>query len=561
MALVTRTRSSCDVPVTRLDSLELSSPDLLRGTKVSVLLDGYGKRLGSGASNPSDYEESGPVNWLDMFLSYSRHSSAVAKFVALKFYFHGRPAFLVGALAGMCAWVIWRAFHLCDPHTCARSNEEDNLFWWMWPGAPCFGKMLITSIQGLNTSGPMEWRPLCLSVGMAAFWLTFAGWGLFTRRCLPTRFIFLDTVCIHQTLSSKKSDGIRSLGAVLARAQVLVMAWDSTYFSRLWCVYEISAFRAANPDRRVDFVPVELGKFLAIVLAGMTVGLCIMGLLSINAAGRFFMLREVGDFIDELMPLKYEWQWIGLELYVLPIAFSSLVVMWVFPQVRTYLRFRSSLEADLAAFSVDRARCFCCDVAHKHPETGATVLCDREAIYASIRQWYAGGVQEFEASIRGDFKDDINQMLGPHLPYSYAVCISLPFFLAWLDFSRCCPAYVLWLGMVRLLLQAPLDVLLFLSVCRWLRCVDPERLGRCCYCVALPTSCVLVVLAVLVSELAVDWFLQWCRYSFASWAVTTVIELGLVYGTYGRTWKLKDFSCRHLLSSRRTVSAAEVELC
>eukprot|EP00418_Pyrodinium_bahamense_P085164 CAMPEP_0179070642 /NCGR_PEP_ID=MMETSP0796-20121207/31120_1 /TAXON_ID=73915 /ORGANISM="Pyrodinium bahamense, Strain pbaha01" /LENGTH=377 /DNA_ID=CAMNT_0020767729 /DNA_START=585 /DNA_END=1719 /DNA_ORIENTATION=+ len=347
--------------------------------------------------------------------------------------------------------------------------------------------------------------------------------------------------------------GIRSLGAVLAQTKVMVMAWDSTYFSRLWCVYEISAFRAANPQARVDFVPVELGMFLAVLLAGSTLGLLAMGIFS-SYDCRWFMLTKVAVPLDDMFGLR-EWQWLAIALYVVPVGFGALVVMCVFPKVRTYLHFRAKLQADLSAFTVQSAQCFCCDCGHVHPESGDTIPCDRDAIYASIRHWYTGSLDRFEASIRGDFKDQVDKMLGPLLPYSHAVCLGLPYFLAWLDCSRCCPSYVLLLGMVRLLLQAPLDVFVFLSVCRCLSCMDSAMSGRCCYHAVLPAWSILAVSSVAILEFAVDWILQWCRYSFVAWVIIMLVELGLARAAYASTWKLKTPA-----TPRQNGSVTEFEL-
>mmetsp|Transcript_79465 Transcript_79465/g.219817 ORF Transcript_79465/g.219817 Transcript_79465/m.219817 type:complete len:575 (-) Transcript_79465:60-1784(-) len=548
--------TSSEEPVARLTSLKLSRPELLRGTRVSVVLAGYGKRLGSHASSPLDYEESVPVSRLDMFLSYSRHSSSWAKFIALKFSFHGWPAFLMAALLGLCTWMIrrvvaWRTYlgH-CNFHTGVWNDF-----------GPCFGSLFIYNGNSVMQSGEWKWKPLCLPVGMAAFCLTFSGWGLITRWCLPARFIFLDTVCIHQTDAITRDEGIKSLGAVLAHTEVMVVAWDSTYFSRLWCVYEVGAFRAANPRGRVDFLPVELGMFLAVVLVGSTLGLCTVGVLSAYGL-RQFMVFKVLLPLDNLLQLR-GWHWIAIGIYAVPLGLSTVVVMWVLPNVRTYLQFRDKMEADLSAFSVGKARCFCCDCGHVHPATGEALPCDREAIYSSIRHWYGGSLDEFEASIRGHFKDDVNRMMGPLLPYSYAVFIGLPYFLAWLDFAHCCPSCALPLGVARLLLQAPLDVFLLLSVCRRLKGVNCETLGRCCYCVALPAMSALVVSSVAILEFAVDWILQQCHHSFASWLVITLIELGLaglVYGADADTWKLRAFSCWRMPCSRWTDAAVELEL-
>merc|ERR1712176_207867 len=73
-----------------------------------------------------------------------------------------------------------------------------------------------------------------LLVGFVAYVLTLFIWQPRTR-------VFLDKICIHQTDKVKKRLGIDSIGGFLRNSSEMLLLWDSTYFSRLWCTFELAA--------------------------------------------------------------------------------------------------------------------------------------------------------------------------------------------------------------------------------------------------------------------------------------------------------------------------------
>jgi len=75
----------------------------------------------------------------------------------------------------------------------------------------------------------------------------------------PSKTAFLDKLCIHQTDIVKKLKGINAIGAYLIRTKGLTILWDPTYFTRLWCVFEVAVFLRLNPYGTIDFVPITYG--------------------------------------------------------------------------------------------------------------------------------------------------------------------------------------------------------------------------------------------------------------------------------------------------------------
>ena len=53
------------------------------------------------------------------------------------------------------------------------------------------------------------------------------------------RSLFLDIACICQNDAVRKARGIESLGALLDRSETMIVLMDETYFTRLWCAFEI----------------------------------------------------------------------------------------------------------------------------------------------------------------------------------------------------------------------------------------------------------------------------------------------------------------------------------
>merc|ERR1712232_1015554 len=66
--------------------------------------------------------------------------------------------------------------------------------------------------------------------------------GVRQLRGSPPPGIFLDKVCVPQHDSERKVLAIHSFGAFVQRSDRMLVLWDATYFSRLWCVFEVAVF-------------------------------------------------------------------------------------------------------------------------------------------------------------------------------------------------------------------------------------------------------------------------------------------------------------------------------
>lgn len=80
---------------------------------------------------------------------------------------------------------------------------------------------------------------------------------------LRSDICFLDVVSIHQTDPVLMERGIYGLAGFLRMSKELRVLWSPRYLSRLWCVFELAAFRTCNPSGKITFTPlfIELSVF------------------------------------------------------------------------------------------------------------------------------------------------------------------------------------------------------------------------------------------------------------------------------------------------------------
>mmetsp|Transcript_98228 Transcript_98228/g.305459 ORF Transcript_98228/g.305459 Transcript_98228/m.305459 type:complete len:541 (+) Transcript_98228:90-1712(+) len=373
----------------RRTSITLNDVTLLRATTPAVILERVGRRLrqsvgGIGGIASDDEEDdfacSFPVGSIDIFLSHSWHARWQVKYLTLLFYFNAVPSVLAtSVLGGLCAcWLWW------DSEVVPKDQWE-------------FGKVY----------------PICQAVGSVAYMIVLICWHHVLVAAGRSPTMFVDKVCIDQTHPERKLKGIKSIGAVLANSQTMLVTWDKSYFERLWCTYEMSAFRHSNPDGKIEVLPVALGEFVAAY--GCTTFL----------ADAALTCLEPHLFTDERTGGVLVFQASALIHFPLYCLCSRIFVR--------YINNLNALKYQLAKFSVSDAKCFCCENAHKHPDTGATLPCDREVVNASIEYWM--GLDTFDKMVRGEFKLFVKKTLGgwAKLPYRFAVAASVYPGLAALD--------------------------------------------------------------------------------------------------------------------------------
>merc|ERR1719491_1486445 len=91
-------------------------------------------------------------------------------------------------------------------------------------------------------------------------------------------------------------------------------------------------------------------------------------------------------FIVDIHAVEY-----GTEfMVVLVICNMAIYVPLAFLADR-YFQNLAGLRSELGKYSLWHAESFCCKHGHIHPDTGASIICDRELVFNSIARWHGGG--------------------------------------------------------------------------------------------------------------------------------------------------------------------------
>ncbi|CAE7764324.1 unnamed protein product [Symbiodinium pilosum] len=237
----------------------------------------------------------------------------------------------------------------------------------------------------------------CMWFGATGYLFTFIVW-----HC--RKLVFLDISCIKQADSIQKTDAIISMGAFLKNSKSMLVFWDSTYVTRLWCVFELSGFlhsRKPNSTTELAVCPLPLG--VAFVLGHVSLTLFL------------FVLMTLEDAMDDA------WVHILVVLVLGICCFTALAAA-----CREYFRNVQEMQRQLTSFTCAQAKSQCCQKGHEGARAGS--LCDREIILHCIIAWF-GSVEEFELRVRNEVKTLLSQQLADNV-FTYRLFLQLgsPFF-------------------------------------------------------------------------------------------------------------------------------------
>eukprot|EP00747_Dinoflagellata_sp_TGD_P202115 gnl/TRDRNA2_/TRDRNA2_75602_c0_seq2.p1 gnl/TRDRNA2_/TRDRNA2_75602_c0~~gnl/TRDRNA2_/TRDRNA2_75602_c0_seq2.p1 ORF type:complete len:690 (+),score=42.05 gnl/TRDRNA2_/TRDRNA2_75602_c0_seq2:3-2072(+) len=372
------TDDSVDDPVAAefLANFRLYSSDVLRGTFAAVPLRWLAAPMrrptgrGISAERSGDqFEKSFRVDRLDDFWSHSWGASPLLKSLTLLVYYNGVPAGLFSILGAYVTCILTILGILPE----LRPS-------WAWVGCSV-------------------WSQGC---GFVVFWITLFLWQ-------PRRRIFLDKVCIQQNDERKKAQAIESIGGILKNTNCLLLLWDPTYFTRIWCVFELAAF--------------AILRALLVKQGGV--------------AAKRLLMRPI--FVGAIVTTALVCVWSGILIgnFLLPVGINLVyvtlsAVAGFFPfctamhALRGHVRNCNMLRGQMETFSFAKAQCFCCDVKHRHPDTGLTIPCDRQLVRSAILAWF-GGEDEFNLFVRTELVQVVRmQRNQDYYSYCNAVMSSLP---------------------------------------------------------------------------------------------------------------------------------------
>eukprot|EP00913_Durusdinium_trenchii_P000002 g2.t1 len=133
--------------------------------------------------------------------------------------------------------------------------------------------------------------------------------------CMRDKHCFLDVASINQSDETLKERGIYGLGGFLKASKELRIMWSPPYLSRLWCIFEVAAYRMANPNGKISVRPLfveitVLASWTGVLLTNAFLNLT-MAFTTIGATFGIFTL------IIAMVPLPnlHPGAWFALHLF------------------------------------------------------------------------------------------------------------------------------------------------------------------------------------------------------------------------------------------------------
>lgn len=184
---------------------------------------------------------------------------------------------------------------------------------------------------------------------------------------------FMDAACIHQADPELKEQGIYSIAGLLGLSREMRVLWSPPYLSRLWCVFELAAFRKKNPAGRLVIAPLFVEHAVLIGILG-----------AYAAAGALWSSSVVRAVVRDYLPTFYE-----MSFFV-----SLSPVLFMIHYLRRTAEAKHKLIHDLQNFRLEGALC--------------SEKADRVFILRAIKRWY-GSASAFEEHVQGPLRKELLQ--------------------------------------------------------------------------------------------------------------------------------------------------------
>ena len=332
----------------------ISRADLIRAVPTKNFLHSP-EVLSTSIGTDADYERSERCEQIGTFISHNWGCSGTMKWLGLVYHFHNRAVWfaalaLVVLFEGLTIYFGWTTFE--------------------WRQVSSSGEVVVVGVFGPAV--------FCLPPIIALVFLLSARW---TPACLlPEGGCFLDKCSISQTDNQLKSASIRQLGGYIAKSKAFLLVGEYGYLERLWCMYELAIFAAANNFsfdtlQTVQLDAIRWALFLFVfVTANNILAVPLMCSVFGSVQWNMWTLEAVPSALMRFM----------LNLSVFTLLLSGTVV---FPMYVLYHVLQASeeqygkLRERVKHFSVKRLRC--------------TVEADRSFVIDEINKYF-GDLDTFE---------------------------------------------------------------------------------------------------------------------------------------------------------------------
>ena len=350
----------------QIAQMEVVNPEVLRVTAASRAFDRCAAALRGDTGD--FYYKSRKSQKIATFWSHSGHGGHWRKILTLLIFYNGLAAVCLALLAGVLMMLLFRFETLPGIDLGFQDANADPLLFSTW--SLCSGFLVAILVLIL-------WQ--------------------------PRTAVFFDRICISKTDKKLKAEAIFSLAALLKKSDTMLILWDPTWTTRLWCLFELAAFLKCKTQRQALIVrPIVLGP-----------------------VSIFIFFQVFASHIPvTTVPVEYEAQ-IGLPL---GLAAGWFVVSWI----RNYFRDLDIMKEQLLSISFDSTRSACCDANHV-TSCGERISCDRKLLKECVNIWF-GSQKAFEDTVRSEVLEILNHDLTQQVfGTAWVLGVSSPGMLAFMD--------------------------------------------------------------------------------------------------------------------------------
>ncbi|CAE7236305.1 unnamed protein product, partial [Symbiodinium microadriaticum] len=361
-----RQSGNLSTPVTKSRSFQPGlltvDPSLMRGISLSETLQHGGRLWRSKKYRSAAWSSSQPAEHFDVFLSHAWATEWHWKYLSLSLQTGWKHALLAWLATAAATELLW-CFDVLPTHGFYKVQHPD------------FAQDIPFGGWAMFLAVPMS----VLALVLAPHWPNF---------CHQPELCFLDVASINQDDESLKQQGIYSLGGFLRASKELRILWSAPYLSRLWCIFEVAAFRTENPSGQITLAPLYVEVVVVVLWFGSWAAMISVRILQISPA--------------------------GAERFPLPFILPGLAL----PALLLYHAFRNSLARKLQLLrgleSFDLAKTQC----------GKEE--DKEFIHGAIVEWY-GGLEAFTTYVKGPLREELLlDHSSSKLPLEYALVVVMP---------------------------------------------------------------------------------------------------------------------------------------
>ncbi|CAE7817744.1 unnamed protein product [Symbiodinium sp. CCMP2592] len=358
----------------RLDSSRYSVVDaeIIRGIPLRRSLRGIGRiwRYQPATWKPEEraelYDLSQKVLYFNVFLSHTWHTPGWQKILALSFQCGWRSTLALWCVVETASMAVCMADVLPMPFvfrdTVTGSTECPMGLWVFFFGA-------LALLLGLL------FTPYLPSV------------------CNSSDMGFIDVASIHQQDRALMERGVYGIAGFLRVSSELRILWSAPYLSRLWCIFELAAYRKVNPDGIIRFRPLFVERTALVLLVS-----CL----------------SFGAYVPGMSGSE-----VSLYLAYASLALFNLITAAL---LRSNYREKHQLRRELQEFDLKQVSC--------------REEFDRKFIHAAISKWY-GSQDAFTEFVRQDLRQHLEPCLATRFPMRYLLLlcaaqmsVSLEFVLA-----------------------------------------------------------------------------------------------------------------------------------